>query len=272
MTQQPVFIQVGALADGFAPDNNTLPARHELTGRAFELFAEGGECYRLQLLSNDKLCWTAPGSAPLEADSRVTSLREGIYLIDFLPPAPVGASVSVVLDAARGLFTLVDGRMPDEADTRIDPFTRVARGMELTAVQADFVHGVVGRPPAQDDALHHATTELVGMRNQYRYSRTECYEHVYLNNNFYAWQCLQGVEQGLADVDRCHYIKLAEALYLFVWREKIIPTLGVVLIDLAQGKTDGKIVGYQGGDFGALSNFAVGASAQVLNLTRHQLT
>ncbi len=87
----------------------------------------------------------------------------------------------------------------------------------------------------------------------------------------YAWQCLQGVEGGLADVDRCHYFKMADELYLFVWREKVVPTLGVVLIDLAQRKTDGKIFGYQGGDFGTLSNFQIGAYAQVLNETVHPL-
>lgn len=74
----------------------------------------------------------------------------------------------------------------------------------------------------------------------------------------------------LADVDRCHYVQVAEDLYLFVWREKIIPTLGVILIDLQQMRTDGKIMGYQGSDFGALSNFPVGASAKILNVTRHQ--
>ncbi len=76
--------------------------------------------------------------------------------------------------------------------------------------------------------------------------------------------------KGLADVDRCHYVQVAEDLYLFVWREKIIPTLGVILIDLQQMRTDGKIMGYQGSDFGALSNFPVGASAKILNVTRHQ--
>ena len=53
--------------------------------------------------------------------------------------------------------------------------------------------------------------------------------------------------------------------------EKVVPTLGVVLIDLAQRKTDGKIFGYQGGDFGTLSNFPIGAHAQVLNETAHPL-
>ena len=62
-------------------------------------------------------------------------------------------------------------------------------------------------------------------------------------------------------------MQVADDLTLFVWREKIIPTLGVILIDLQQMRTDGKILGYQGSDFAALSNFPVGASAQILNVT-----
>jgi len=110
---------------------------------------------------------------------------------------------------------------------------------------------------------------LIGMRNLYIYSETERYEHIYLNEHFYAWQCLEGAEKGLADVDRCHCFRIDEQLYLFVWREKVIPTLGVVMIDLARMKTDGKIIGYQGDSFDAVSNFPVGAQATVLNITRY---
>ncbi|SPX56212.1 MoaF protein [Klebsiella pneumoniae] len=75
---------------------------------------------------------------------------------------------------------------------------------------------VFARLDAQPGPLPGFTTALVGMRNQYTYSPTERYEHIYLNDNFYAWQCLDGVEKGLADVDRCHYVQVAEDLYLFV--------------------------------------------------------
>jgi hypothetical protein len=111
------------------------------------------------------------------------------------------------------------------------------------------------------------TTELVGKRIRYRYSTTELYEHIYLNPSFYSWHCLSGVEAGLCDTDFCHYIKLREELYLFVWQEKIVPTLGVVTIDLVRGKTDGKIFGYAGYDFGARSNFPVGAFVEFVNFT-----
>jgi hypothetical protein len=66
----------------------------------------------------------------------------------------------------------------------------------------------------------------------------------------------------LCDTDRCHYYKIAEQLYLFVWREKIIPTLGLVLIDLQQHRSDGKIFGYAGASFDELSNFPVSSYCQ----------
>ena len=140
------------------------------------------------------------------------------------------------------------------------------QGLPLTAVEAEFRFGTLDDA---DVAPPGFTDELIGMRNMYTYSPTERYEHIYLNDNFYAWQCLDGVEKGLADVDRCHYVKVAEQLYLFVWREKIIPTLGVVMIDLQGMRTDGKILGFQCSDFSALCNFSVGAHAQVLNTTHH---
>jgi MoaF C-terminal domain len=87
--------------------------------------------------------------------------------------------------------------------------------------------------------------------------------------NFYTWHCIKGSEAGLGDTDRCHYIKIAQDLYLFVWREKIGPTLGVILIDMNRLKTDGKIFGYNGFDFSSHTNFPVGALTEVINVTAH---
>jgi len=275
MSTQPVFIPVGDLADGFAPDSHILPASPVLQGQQLVLhFADGS---RASLQTGTQHCQLEALDSGIAAGFtgqghyRASSLRPGIVLLDFLPEQAHGQSLSLVLDLSRGVFTAVAGQLPLADDMARSAFSRVLSGEELTAVRCQFAHGSIGRPVAADRPLHHSTDELIGLRNQYRYSPSECYEHIYLNSHFYTWQCLQGVEQGLADVDRCHYFKLAEQLYLFVWREKIVPTLGVVLIDLQQLKTDGKIFGYQGNDFAALSNFPVGAKAQILNHTSHAL-
>ncbi|KAG8153462.1 MoaF C-terminal domain-containing protein [Burkholderia catarinensis] len=268
--QDPVFIQVGALADGFAPEANILASVDVLAGHTLSLGDAAGT-WRVYTFEPGALQWrdAATGTGGREP-CRVTRLRNGLYFVDHIDSAARATSVSLVIDLDHGVWTSVVGTLPTEADTRIDAFTRVARGLPLTGVDAAFRHGTLGGH-MQPGALHGPTRELIGKRTMYRYSPTECYEHIYLNENFYAWQCLQGVEGGLADVDRCHYFRIADELYLFVWREKVVPTLGVVLIDLAQRKTDGKIFGYQGGDFGTLSNFQIGAHAQVLNETVHSL-
>lgn len=262
MSSEAVFIQVGALAAGFAPHGNTLERQLGLSGRRLTLHFADGETLECHFTDDRTLNWgVCDGIA-----YRATSIRPGILFIDFLDPSQDNASITLVCDRRQGNFTVVYGQLPSESQTRLDAFSRVEQGLPLTAVNAEFRFGTLdnaGVAPPQ------FTDELVGMRNMYAYSPTERYEHIYLNDNFYAWQCLDGVEKGLADVDRCHYVKVAEQLYLFVWREKIVPTLGVVVIDLQGMRTDGKILGYQGSDFSALSNFAVGADAQVLNITRH---
>ncbi len=267
MSSQPVFIQVGALADGFAPDSNILAPVDDLNGRTLDLaFSDG---------TRSALAFAADGTVRTESGTfacRVTSVRDGIYFVDYVGggDGTRPSTTSIVIDVRQGLCTSVTGSLPTESEARLDAFTRVERGMPLTGVSAQIRHGrIVQESPDAAVALHAPTTELIGMRNMYTYSPTERYEHIYLNENFYTWQCLAGVEAGLADVDRCYMIGIASKLTLFVWCEKIVPTLGIVMIDLERMKTDGKIFGYQGSNFGALSNFPVGALAQILNVTRY---
>lgn len=290
---EPVFIQVGALAEGFAPASHILQPVSDLEGRTFALHYADGVVHTLHFTGAQSVeVERTFAGAENQANAaqarerhacRVTYVREGIYFVDYVGAderllddsgKPRAAATSYVLDLRKQLCTAVIGTLPSEAEIHIDAFTRVERGLELTGVQVQLRHGRIGvQAPLLDEApyepLHAPTRELIGMRNLYTYSATERYEHIYLNENFYAWQCLSGVEAGLADVDRCHMIGIDAKLYLFVWREKIVPTLGVVMIDLERMKTDGKIFGYQGSRFDALSNFPVGAHAQVLNVTRH---
>ncbi|MHA7845212.1 MoaF C-terminal domain-containing protein [Serratia sp. D1N4] len=262
MSSEAVFIQVGALAEGFAPHSHTLE-QQDLAGLELAFCFAEGDSVSCHFNNDQTLLWQ-----DRRVDYRATSIRPGILFIDFLDPQRANGSITLVCDRQQGNFTAVYGQLPDEPQVRLDAFSRVEQGLPLTAVNVQLRFGRLDHSVA---ALPQLTDELISMRNLYTYSPTERYEHIYLNDNFYAWQCLDGVEQGLADVDRCHYVKVAEKLYLFVWREKIVPTLGVVLIDLQGMRTDGKILGYRGSDFNALSNFAVGAHAQILNITQHPL-
>lgn len=262
MSKEAIFIPVGALAEGFKPHSHILSPLSDLAGLTLTCrFNQQDAIATCQIEDEKKLRWEGQ-----QTDYRATSIRPGILFIDFIDPTRQGATVSLICNQNSGEVTAVFGRMPDEQAVRLSAFSRVEQGLPLTAVQVEFRFG---RLNADCDTLPHFTDELLGLRNLYIYSPTERYEHCYLNDNFYAWHCLDGVEKGLADVDRCHYIKVADQLYLFVWQEKIIPTLGVILIDMEQKRTDGKIVGHQDNGFAMLQNFAVGAQLEILNTTRY---
>ncbi|KAA9394920.1 molybdenum cofactor biosynthesis protein F [Kocuria coralli] len=250
------FIPVGALGHGFAPEAEILEPVTDLAGRTFTTDIEG---LASLVIGDGVASWGENRDVPV----RVTSVRPRIYLVDGVVDA---VSTSFVLDTEAGLITVVEGELPD-AETRAESaYTRVQRGDEPTGVVARFTHGYLDGSSAP---VHAPTTELVGLRNHYRYSPTESYEHVYLTPTLYTWHCIEGVERDLADTDACHHIGIDEKLTLFVWREKIVPTLGLILIDLDAMRTDGKIFGNDGFDADSLANFPVGATAAILNTTTY---
>jgi MoaF C-terminal domain/MoaF N-terminal domain len=272
MTEDLKFIQVGDLAKGIT--ENILPDSSDLAGTSLDLFFEDGCVTNFHFNTVHSLTRVIRQEAETgrrtEATYRATCPREGIYFVDYIDPSTRATSVSMVIDRNSQSATTVFGTLPTEAETCKDAFSRVREELELTAVTAQFRKASIGRPFASASHPHTPTDELVGKRIKYVYSKTEAYEHIYLTPKLYTWHCLEGIEKGLADTDRCHYYKIAEALYLFVWREKIVPTLGVVMVDLERMKTTGKLFGYEGDDFGMLTNAPVGAYAKLLNVTSYE--
>lgn len=264
------WITVGALADGFAPEAFILPNLAELNDQTFTLFFENGWEIKHRF-DTQHVHWTAAdGHSKGSAAYRATSVRPGIYLVDFLKNEDgQDYSISLVLDTLSASFTAVIGTLPAAEETREGLYSRALAGKELTTVRASFYHGTLDKPWAPGACPHAPTAELVGIRNRYRYSPSEVYEHIYLNENYYSWQCLKGVEQGLCDTDRAHYYKITDELYLFVWREKIVPTLGLVMVDMKNHRSDGKIFGYAGDSFDKVSNFPVSSYCDVLNHTEY---
>lgn len=259
------WISVGELAEGFSPKSNILPPSFDLAGQEIVLDYEDGTRRRWHFEQVGDSQQLSLDGAAAEA-VRVTSLREGLYFIDYLPADKPRGSTTLLLDRVTGNALEIGGLLPLSEETEQSLLSRIKDARPLTSVRAEFAAArLTGATTAEYGFPR--TTELVGKRIRYRYSETELYEHIYLNPSLYTWQCLSGLEAGLADTDLCHFFKLRDDLYLFVWQEKIVPTLGVVTIDLQRNKTDGKIFGYAENDFAALTNFPIGAFATFANDT-----
>jgi hypothetical protein len=252
------WIPVGELGNAFRADANTLPRSEGLAGAAITLHFENKQAIACRFASASELSWGE------EVESyAATEIRAGVYFVDFIRQRARASTVSLVLDLPRGICTAVVGELPTLRQVRRSFLQRIAEGRELTSVKCTLLSGAIDVSFSSTTPRHAATDELIGKRIEYVYSPTERYEHVYLNRSLYTWHCLSGSEAGLADTDRCEYRKLADELYLFIWREKIVPTLGVVVVDLEQRKTTGKIVGYRDFDFDGITNFPVGARVRV---------
>jgi hypothetical protein len=261
------------LSEAFHAGSYAPTPTSDLAGKGFRLWLEDGRIISCCFETSDRLRWSIGGDAAEEpSDSEqcfAARLRESLYFVDFVWTSERATTVTLLLDLGLQIATVLVGQLPEDREAHRPLLDRISVGEELTGVSATFLSAAIDRPFSQEVPRHPATEDMVGRRVEYTYSPSERYEHIYLNGSLYTWHCLQGSEKGLADTDRCHYFKLADDLYLFVWREKIVPTLGVVVVDFAEMRTAGKIVGYRGDGNTGLANFAVGAHARLLNTTEH---
>lgn len=263
------WLQVGEFVADFG--GNELAHTPILSGCSFQLNFEDGSSETYRFVSGSQLqvnSESATGRSK-EAAYRATQLRAGVILVD-VDPQRATRSLSVVFDLQRKVCIKVAGELPSRQQALIPLFTRVQEKKALSAVSVHFQRGSIDTPFSSSAALPAPTDELVGRRVHHEYGARDAYEHIYLETDLYSWHCTAGPEVGLADTDRCFMYKLHEDLYLFVWIEKIVPTLGVVMMDAALMRTTGKIFGYRGDDFGETVNSPVGAVSRLLNVTRYE--
>jgi hypothetical protein len=268
------YISVGELSVGFS--ENILPSTKVLVGKTVELDYESGKKATITFSDGETLKWETEEQGYKErsiCSYRAILPRPDIYFVDFIVSGGDTESVSIILDMQQKCATIVTGVLPTTEEVMIPLITRAEKGLPLTSVKALFEHAALGGPFTSRTHRHERTTDLVGERIQWVYSSKDAYEHIYLSENTYTWQCIAGNEKGLSDTDRCFFYRLGEALYLFVWIEKIIPTVGVVIEDFRVMRSYGKLFGHEGYDMnGPITNFAVGSYGTLLNKTKYDLS
>jgi len=267
------YISVGELSVGFS--ENILPPTDAFIGKQVELHYESGKKGKATFIDIETLKWETEDQGHRErfiCSYNAIMPRSDLYFVDFIVSYGDSKSVSIILDMGKSIATIITGILPRADEVMIPLIIRAEKKMPLTSVQALFEHATVGGFFTRDTPRHGKTADLVGERIQWTYSSKDAYEHIYLNENTYTWHCISGNEKGLADTDRCFYYKVGDKFYLFVWIEKIIPTVGVVLEDLNLMRSYGKIFGYEGYTIGGrISNFPVGSYGTLLNKTEYDL-
>jgi hypothetical protein len=137
-------------------------------------------------------------------------------------------------------------------------------------VTQTFLPSAIEGFEARGEALAPSDT-LIGRRVLWVYSTSHAYEHVYLSPHWYTWQCLAGPEKGLADTDENSVYQLRPGIYVFAWREKVIPCASVTVAD----HRDARHLRSHGVLFGldetgrTPTHFTFGAHGRLLSTTVH---
>ena len=266
------WIDVGELEEGM--NEYKLPSTNELAGKELKFcFDTGKRVIDYTFHDASSLTWKVlkgPEKGRSNAETyEAIRVAPSIYFVDFVRRDLPNVSISMALDLNTSKATVLVATAPDRESASRSFVDRLRQGLDLSPMKVEFLHANVNPSPLDEPVRpHERTSDLVGKRTNYTYSRKHEYEHIYLNDRFYTWHCIKGPEKGLADTDICDYFKIAPDVYLFTWREKIIPTVGVVLINLKEMRSNGKLFGLDLSS-GENVNFTMGSKATLLNITKY---
>lgn len=220
--------------DDFAAgiDGNRLPRTTALAGTSLTVAEDGAPARQLSFLDGETVSWRRDdGTAGTDWYEAVEMRPQVHYLTIGDAAHPMRAAVLVV-NRATGRTLTVTSVIADEP-------TPGRPRVEQAFVPGSLAGGAptaAGGPPAP-------TRDLIGLRALYRYSPNHLYEHVYLSSERYAWQCLVGEQRGHGDVDLATTWSLGDDLYVFTFREFLIPVAATWLYDLTALRTVGTFFG-----------------------------
>lgn len=266
------FVTVAELAEGFS--EYALKPNNEWVNQELNLYLENGSEIFIQCLDINvayiKFNETATSQHEFSTTYNMLKIRENLFFIDFIIPGHIlkngqPLSFSAVINSDKKIAKVILGILPSKEEYGLSTFYRASQNLPITAVKIDLLSATLNRPWSNESPVFEKTDQLIGKKILFRYSENDLYQHTYLNNNFYTWECLEGIEAGLCDTDKCFFHDLENNIFLFTWIEKIIPTIGIVIEDLNNHRSHGKIYGYTGYESGQVTNFLVGSYAEIVN-------
>lgn len=261
LSDTSTWLPLDGLAPGF--DANKAPLTADLAGRTVTLVDDRGTRI-VHRFGEARVEWEyVPGEGdPIPPttgadDYEAFRVDDGLYFAQFHHEYDPNEAVSLVIDLTNGralsVIQAIGGDFPGNTAVKQLFVPSRLEGVEAT-----------GPEPAP-------TASLIGRRVLWVYSTEHAYEHVYLSPDWYTWQCLAGPEKGLADTDENSVWQIRPGIYVFAWREKVIPCASVTIAD----HRDQRNVRSHGVLFGldesgeVPTHFTFGAHGRLLSNTVH---
>lgn len=246
--------QFDDFASGIA--TNRLPTTPALAGRSFKITLATGRVVDLAFTSRDTVAWSEAGAAGADWYEAL-EVAPGVFFVNMTFSTRASEDEAFVVDVATRRVLSVRERVREPGEAPGEP--RVAQVWSA---------GVLGDPalaPTGDEPA--PTRDLIGLTAHYEYSPNHVYEHIYLSSERYAWQNLVGVQRGHGDVDLATTWKFADKLYVFGFREFIIPVASLFFYDWDTMRSTGKFLGVTSS--GTIENKPAGAFIEKKSTTSY---
>lgn len=212
-------------------DTNRLPGTQDWRGKTLQIAFEDGGDFTLRFSADrQRVLWAWGGESGEDAYEEVQT-SAARYFFNIPLQSPGNECLTLMLNRDSGRALLVRSTLlPEHA---------VEKGSRLK--QSFHVGLIAGVTPG--GIAPHLTRELIGYRTLNVYSPNHYYEHFYVNTERYAWQNLRGEQFGHGDMDYATYYKFEDEMFLFTFREKIIPVCSVFFFDFISGRCTGTFLG-----------------------------
>lgn len=247
---------LGEMADGFA--GHKYPGTDALAGKTVNIRFDNGWLIEHHFTSANSLTWKileGEGQG-LEASEtyEAVEVRPGIFFVEFFKPT-YQESVTLIWKYQTGDILAAVSSLCEQAGSM----------RTQTAFASAVIDGMPGGAPTLK------SSSLAGKRVLYRYSEDDWYEHVYFSAETMAWNCVNGAEKGIADVEKCAYYDIADGLHVLFWTETVMPVESVIIVDLQQMRSIGRFFCWDPKP-AKLLHLTFGSKATLLNETRYPTT
>ena len=236
---------------------NRLPPTAALVNQTIKITLDSATSFQLEFVDRNRVVWQSDNMSGTDW-CEVVEVAPQIYFIDMtFTHQPRQSQTFIVIVQTRQVLAV--RTIMREGDV----------GKEPRAVH-QFSPGVLGDPAIPPTGRKPAPTrDLIGLRGLYDYGPEHCFEHIYLNSERYAWQCIIGPLRGQADVDFATVYKFDDNQYIFAFREFGLPVSTVFFYNWDQMRSTGKF--FAVGDDGAIANTPAGAFIKKLSVAFYPL-
>ena len=236
---------------------NRLPQAAALVKQTIKITLDSGTSFDLEFADLNKCIWQSGDDRGTDW-CEVVEVAPQTYFIDLtFTHQPRQSQTFIVNTETRQVLAV--RTIMREGDVGDEP-----RAVHI------FAPGVLGDPTIPPTGHTPAPTrDLIGLRGLYTYSPGQCFEHIYLNSQRYAWQCIIGPLRGESDVDLATVYKFDDNQYIFAFREFGLPVSTVFFYNWDQMRSTGKFFAI--GDDGAIANTPAGAFITKLSMAFYPL-